>query len=89
MDLDVSVLRLAVAVGCLIGAENETAAGALLSRVPDLDSAERRGRVARCCMTCIPPWMKMTSRSGSGSARCGPTGSPSNSSPVSWLSAGI
>ena len=47
MDLDVSVLRLAVAVGCLIGAENETAAGVLLSRVPDLDSAERRGRVAR------------------------------------------
>ena len=42
-----SVLRLAVAVGCLIGAENETAAGVLLSRVPDLDSAERRGRVAR------------------------------------------
>ena len=47
MDLDVSVLRLAVAVGCLIGAENETAAGALLSRVPDLDSAERRGQIAR------------------------------------------
>ncbi len=47
LDLDVSVLRLAVAVGGLIGAENETDAGALLSRVPDLDSAERRGRVAR------------------------------------------
>jgi tetratricopeptide (TPR) repeat protein len=47
LDLDVSVLRLAVAVGCLIGAESETAAGALLSRVPDLDSAERCGRVAR------------------------------------------
>jgi len=47
LDLDVSVLRLAVAVGCLIGADSETAAGALLSRVPDLDSAERRGRVAR------------------------------------------
>ena len=47
LDLDVSVLRLAVAVGCLIGAESESAAGALLSGVPDLDSAERRGRVAR------------------------------------------
>ena len=47
LDLDVSVLRLAVAVGCLIGADSESAAGALLSRVPDLDSAERRGRVAR------------------------------------------
>ena len=47
LDLDLSVLRLAVAVGCLIGADSETAAGALLARVPDLDSAERRGRVAR------------------------------------------
>ncbi len=47
LDLDVSVLRLAVAVGCLIGADSQSAAGALLSCVPDLDSAERRGRVAR------------------------------------------
>ena len=47
LDLDVSVLRLAVVVGCLIGADDETAAVSLLSRVPDLDSAERRGRVAR------------------------------------------
>ena len=47
LDLDVSVLRLAVAVGCLIGADSQTDAVALLSRVPDLDSAERRGRVAR------------------------------------------
>ena len=47
LDLDVSLLRLAVAVGCLIGADSETTASALLSRIPDLDSAERRGRVAR------------------------------------------
>ena len=47
LDLDPSVLRLAVALGSLIGAESETAAGELLSRIPDLDSAERRGRVAR------------------------------------------
>jgi tetratricopeptide (TPR) repeat protein len=47
LDLDVSVLRLAVAVGCLVGADSETSAAMLLSRVPDLDSAERRGRVAR------------------------------------------
>ena len=47
LELDVSVLRLAVAVACLIGAENQTGAVALLARVPDLDSAERRGRVAR------------------------------------------
>ena len=47
LDLDVSVLRLAVAVGCLIGADSQSAAGALLARVPDLDSAERRGRAAR------------------------------------------
>jgi tetratricopeptide (TPR) repeat protein len=47
LDLGVSVLRLAVVVGCLIGADNETAAGALLSRVPDLDSAGLRLRVAR------------------------------------------
>ena len=47
LDLDVSVLRIAVAVGCLIGADSETAASVLLARVPDLDSAERRGRVAR------------------------------------------
>ena len=47
LDLDVSVLRLAVAVGCLIGADSETAAGTLLSCIPDLDSAERRGQVAR------------------------------------------
>ena len=47
LDLDMSVLRLAVAVGCLIGADSETAAGTLLARVPDLDSAGLRGRVAR------------------------------------------
>ena len=47
LDLDISVLRLAVAVGCMIGADSETAATALLAYVPDLDSAERRGRVAR------------------------------------------
>jgi tetratricopeptide (TPR) repeat protein len=47
LDLDVSVLRLAVALACMIGADSEAAAMALLARVPDLDSAERRGRVAR------------------------------------------
>ena len=47
LDLDLSVLRLAVAAGCLIGADSETAAGALLAFIPDLDLAERRGRVAR------------------------------------------
>ena len=47
LDLDLSVLRLAVAVACLVGADSETSAAALLSRVPDLDSAERRGQVAR------------------------------------------
>jgi len=47
LDLDVSVLRLAVALGCLVGADSQTAAVELLARVPDLDSAERRGRVAR------------------------------------------
>src|SRR5580704_15700411 len=34
LDLDVTVGRLAVAVGCLIGAESETAAGALLACIP-------------------------------------------------------
>ena len=47
LDLDLSVLRLAVAVACLVGADSETSAAALLARVPDLDSAERRGQVAR------------------------------------------
>jgi tetratricopeptide (TPR) repeat protein len=47
LNLDLGVLRLAVAVACLIGAENETSAAALLSCVPDLDSGERRGQVAR------------------------------------------
>jgi hypothetical protein len=47
LDLDVSVLRLAVVAGCLIGADDETAAGTLLSRVPDLDSAGLRLRMAR------------------------------------------
>ena len=48
LTLDLSVLRLAVALGCLIGADSQTSAAALLSRIPDLeDSAERRGRVAR------------------------------------------
>src|SRR5258708_32737438 len=42
-----SVLRLAAAAGCLIGADSETSAAALLSCVPDLDSGERRGQVAR------------------------------------------
>ena len=47
LDLDLSVLRLAVAAGCLIGADSETAVGALLACIPDLDLAERRGQVAR------------------------------------------
>jgi hypothetical protein len=47
LDLDISVLRLAVALGCVIGADSENAAVTLLAQVPDLDSAERRGRVAR------------------------------------------
>jgi len=48
LELDVAVQRLAVAVGCLIGADSETAAAELMRRVPDLaDSAERRGQVAR------------------------------------------
>ena len=46
--IDPSVERLAVALGCLIGADNETDAIGMLARVPDLaDSAERRGQVAR------------------------------------------
>ena len=46
--LDPSVERLAVAIACLIGADSETDAAGLLSRVPDLaDSAGRRGQVAR------------------------------------------
>lgn len=48
LDLDVSVQRLAVTIGCLIGANSETAATDLMRRIPDLaDSAERRGKVAR------------------------------------------
>ena len=48
LDLDVAVQRLAVAVGCLIGADSEAAAAELMRRIPDLsDSAERRGQVAR------------------------------------------
>ena len=47
LDLDLSVLRLTVALGCMIGADSEAAAVTLLARVPDLDSAERRGRMAR------------------------------------------
>ena len=45
--LDLSVLRQAVTLACLIGADHEIDAGTLLARVPDLDSAERRGQVAR------------------------------------------
>jgi tetratricopeptide (TPR) repeat protein len=48
LDLDVAVQRLAVVAGCLIGADSEATAGALMARIPDLaDSAERRGKVAR------------------------------------------
>ena len=48
LTVDLSVLRLAVALGCLIGADSQTSATVLLSRIPDLqDSAEQRGRVAR------------------------------------------
>lgn len=55
LDLDLSVLRLAVAVGCLLGADSETAAAELLARVPDLDSGERRGQVARWLRDMYPP----------------------------------
>ena len=54
LHLDVSVLRLAVAVGCLIGADSETAVGAVLSVVPDLDSAGRRRQVARWLLDLYP-----------------------------------
>src|SRR5262249_33060831 len=48
LTLDSSVEHLAVALGCLIGAESEADATVMLSRVPDLtDSAERRGQMAR------------------------------------------
>jgi hypothetical protein len=48
LGLDISVLRLAVAVACLIGADSQTSTAGMLARVPDLeDSAERRGQVAR------------------------------------------
>ena len=47
LGLDLSVLRLAVTAGYLIGADSETTAGALLARIPDLELAERRGQVAR------------------------------------------
>ena len=47
LELDLSVLRLAVAVGCLIGAESQDSATELLTCIPDLDSGERRGQVAR------------------------------------------
>ena len=59
LDLDLSVLRLAVAAGCLIGADSETAAGALLARIPDLELAERRGRVARWLHDLYPPRMSV------------------------------
>jgi tetratricopeptide (TPR) repeat protein len=48
LGLDLSVLRRAVAVACLAGADSEAAAAGLLSCITDLaDSAELRGRVAR------------------------------------------
>jgi len=48
LDLDPSVQRRAVAAGCLIGADSESAAAGLLRRLPDFaESAERRGQVAR------------------------------------------
>jgi tetratricopeptide (TPR) repeat protein len=48
LDLDPSVQRRAVAAGCLIGADSEAAAAGLLRRLPDfVESAERRGQVAR------------------------------------------
>jgi len=48
LDLDVSVLRLAVMAGCLVGADSEPAAAALMACIPDLaDSAVLRGKAAR------------------------------------------
>ena len=55
LDLGVSVLRLAVAVGSLIGAESQIAACELLSCLPELDSAERCGQVARWLHDLYPP----------------------------------
>jgi len=55
LDLDLSVLRRAVAAGYLIGADSETAARALLACIPDLELAERRGRVARWLHDLYPP----------------------------------
>jgi PST family polysaccharide transporter len=48
LDLDPSVQRRAIAAGCLIGADSESAVAELLRRLPDFgESAERRGQVAR------------------------------------------
>ena len=48
LGLDAAVQRRAVAVGCLIGADDEAAAARLMACLPDLaDSGERRGQVAR------------------------------------------
>ncbi len=70
LDLDVAVQRLAVMAGCLIGAENQTAAAALLSRIPDLaDSAERRGKVARWLRDLYPETAAGASGEWLGSVR--------------------
>jgi hypothetical protein len=48
LGLDPELQRRAVAIGCLVGADSESAARKLLAVVPDLaDSAERRARAAR------------------------------------------
>ena len=48
LALDPEVARRAVAVGCLIGADDEASASKLLAAIPDLtSSAQRRGQAAR------------------------------------------
>ena len=48
LALDPEVVRRAVAVGCLIGADDEASASKLLAAISDLSSsAQRRGQVAR------------------------------------------
>jgi hypothetical protein len=87
LDLDLSVLRHAVAVACLIGADSETAAGVLLARFLTWTPLNAAGGWPAGCMTCIPPRAAVMNRTGSGWVRCGRTGSPSTSSSASWYGA--
>jgi tetratricopeptide (TPR) repeat protein len=55
LNLDLPELERVVTAGCLLGADSKASAAQMLSRIPELDNAERRRKVAGWLHDLYPP----------------------------------